>query len=229
MHKFTIVIPCKNEQCYIGKLLDSILKQTIHPRIIIADGGSTDFTLEIIKQYESRLQIEVIKGGNVSEGRNNGAKLVTTEFVLFIDADMELRDTELLNKINHKIYKDEYDLVTCNIRCHNSLKTDIVYHMNNIGQYLSKLIGSPFSTGSVMCVRKTTFDAIGGFDPTIQFAEDYWLSKQVKRFGIVRGNIYTSNRRFIKSGYFWMIKNFIASYFNRNNINHFRKDFNYWK
>ena len=50
---------------------------------------------------------------------------------------------------------------------------------------------------------RIAFDALGGFDPNILFAEDYYLSKQVKRnkFRLVRGGVYTSNRRFRKMGH----------------------------
>ena len=88
----TIVIPCKNEERYIGHVFESIQKQKFITgvRIIVADAGSTDKTLDIIKIYQQALPIEVIEGGKVSVGRNNGAKLVTTPYILFLDADVRL-------------------------------------------------------------------------------------------------------------------------------------------
>jgi len=69
----TIVIPCKNEENYIVPLLEDLLQQ--HDigdvRIIIADADSTDATVPLINTYKGDLNIEVIKGGNVSVGRNN--------------------------------------------------------------------------------------------------------------------------------------------------------------
>ncbi len=118
--------------------------------------------------------------------------------------------------------------MTTNIRCNNSFKGDVVYWLNNIAQYFSILLKTPFSTGAFMCIKTSTFNTLHGFDSNILFAEDYWLSKQVKRTGIVKSNIYTSNRRFKKSGYWWMIKTFIKTYFNRNNYQYFTSDFNYW-
>jgi len=70
----TIVIPCKNEQHYIGHLLESLSEQVGigGVRILIADADSTDNTLQVIKLYDDILNLEVIKGGPVSIGRNNG-------------------------------------------------------------------------------------------------------------------------------------------------------------
>lgn len=231
MNKFTIVIPCKNEEGYIGDLLSSISIQSIIPtEIIIADANSTDRTIDIINTFDE-LNIRLIEGGNVSYGRNKGASLSTTKYIIFIDSDMVLKDRFLLEKTIYKMEKSKLKLSTCNIRCLNDNKiSDIIYIMNNISQKISKLIGSPFSTGSYMCIEKGEFDRIGGFDVDIQFSEDYWLSKQVtsSNFGIVSCNIYTSDRRFKKIGYFWMIKNFIYSFINRNNRDFFIKDFKYW-
>lgn len=227
----TIVIPCKNEEGYMNRLLSTLHRQTVKPAIIIADGGSTDKTLEEISWWRERLNINVIQGGNVSRGRNNGARLVRTPYVLFIDGDMLISKANTLEKLIEKLKTDKFDLVTAHIRCHNSKRGDFVYHLNNIGQRVSKLIHTPFSTGAFMCVRKSKFDEIGGFDESIHFAEDYWLSKQIKakRFGILNVNVYTSNRRFLKSGHTYMVTSFLKTFFNRNNHSHFAKDINYWK
>ena len=86
----TIVIPCKNEEKYIGNLLESLSQQNSigGVRILIADADSTDNTVAVVKLYDDLLNIELIPGGPVSVGRNNGAKLVTTPYILFLDADV---------------------------------------------------------------------------------------------------------------------------------------------
>ena len=239
---FTVVVPCKNEACRIGVLLQSLLGQTIKPRqIIIADANSTDGTIEKVESFKDTLPIRVIQGGLVGYGRNQGAKLVDTKYILFIDADMSLDQVDLLEKTIDLMERKSLEMSTTNIGAikglaYNTttieyLMSSFVYGLNNFGQHLSRLINSPFSTGAYMCITKKKFDDLGGFDEGLTFCEDYWLSKQIHRskFGIVRGNkIYTSDRRFKKMGYWWMIKNFIKSYVNRNNREYFTKDFKYW-
>ena len=86
--KITIVIPCKNEENYIHHLLESLRLQCIgSTRIIIAD-CSNDNTRQVIKDNSSFLNVEIIEGGPVSIAKNNGARLVTTPYILFIDADV---------------------------------------------------------------------------------------------------------------------------------------------
>ena len=84
----TIVVPCKNEEMYIHHLLDSLRSQNIgDTRIIIAD-CSTDNTRQVIHDNSFELNVEIIEGGPVSVAKNNGARLVNTPYILFIDADV---------------------------------------------------------------------------------------------------------------------------------------------
>src|SRR6266566_1751796 len=61
--------------------------------------------------------------------------------------------------------------------------------------------------------------------------EDYLLSKQVARskFAIVRGGVYTTNRRFQKMGHFRVARLFLKTAFNYWNEQHFLRDHNYWQ
>ena len=84
----TIVVPCRNEENYISHLLESLRLQNIgNTKIIIAD-CSTDNTRQVIQDNSAGLNVEVIDGGPVSIAKNRGAQLVTTPYILFIDADV---------------------------------------------------------------------------------------------------------------------------------------------
>ena len=108
----TIVIPTKNEEEFLPKLLDSIRKQTLQPaEIIVADAGSTDRTREIAKAYGAK----IIEGGMPGPGRNRGAVNAKTEFLLFLDADVELRDPEFLEKAIGEMKERKLDLATCDV------------------------------------------------------------------------------------------------------------------
>lgn len=55
----SIVIPCLNEERYITNLLDSLSDQDYGPdgvEVIVADGGSTDRTRDLVRDYPSRFQ-----------------------------------------------------------------------------------------------------------------------------------------------------------------------------
>ena len=99
--KITIVVPCKNEEMYIHHLLDALRNQDIgDTKVIIAD-CSTDNTRQVIKDNIGLLNVEIIEGGPVSTAKNNGAKLVTTPYILFIDADVRFfKDTVIKDAVD---------------------------------------------------------------------------------------------------------------------------------
>ena len=71
----------------------------------------------------------------------------------------------------------------------------------------------PFSTGMFMLFEKATFDRLGGFNESALYAEDYLLSKKVRnrKFGIVRGSIQTTNRRFRSMGHLKIVGMFLKT------------------
>ena len=233
-NQLTIVIPAKNEAVLIPRLLESLLNQDYpqirNTRVLIADAGSTDGTPDICRSFQDRLRVEVIPGGVPSVGRNNGAAKAETRYVLFIDADMQPANPSLIRCALETAERKNLECVTTNIICRGGSWLDkALYVGNNVFQYLSCL-HRPFSTGMFMLFEKSRFDTLGGFDPNILFAEDFYLSKQVKRnrFGIVRGGIYTSNRRFRKMGHARVAQLFLRTALNFWNPRFFLRDHKYW-
>ena len=199
--------------------------------MFLADAGSTDGTPEITLSFADRLDVEVIPGGLPSVGRNAGARRATTPYVLFIDADMELKDPTLLRRAMELIERRRLHCLTTNIWCpKGSVRDRTLYFLNNVAQYGSVLV-KPFSTGMFMLFEKATFDRLGGFHEGALYAEDYLLSKKVhnRKFGIVRGSIHTTNRRFRSMGHLTIIKMFVKTMLNSWNDNYFLHDQGYWR
>lgn len=229
----TIVIPCKNEEQYIGKTLQSISEQigVSKLRVIIADANSTDDTLKVIKKHQKRLsnlRIEVIEGGPVAVGRNRGAELVTTPYVLFIDADTELIQPDTLLLAVDQL--DDYNLVTCKV--HSSASTFKSHLIFKTFNFLRKyLISKPFCTGIFFLTSVDDFNHYGKFDETVTNSEDYLLSRQYPKQGFCILDRYATqdDRRFKYMGYGKFLKMMFMNFINRNNIEYFQKDINYWK
>lgn len=199
-------------------------------RVYLADAASTDGTPEIARSFTPRLDIEVIAGGLPAAGRNNGARLAVTPYVLFIDADIELADRTLIRRAMEKMRRRQLHCLTTNISCPLGTPLDrLLYGASNVMQSLSRLT-KPFSTGMFMLLQRARFEELGGFHEGALFAEDYMLSKQIARgrFGIVRGSVLTTNRRFRKMGRFRMVRLFLRTALNTWNDSFFLRDHKYW-
>lgn len=89
--KISIIVPCYNNEKYITRCLDSIIKQTFNEiEIIIVNDGSVDNTIEVIREYANKdNRIVVIDKMNegVSIARNTGLKKARGKYVMFIDSD----------------------------------------------------------------------------------------------------------------------------------------------
>jgi glycosyltransferase involved in cell wall biosynthesis len=233
--ELTIVIPAKNEVRNLPLLLTSLSKQD-YPllpltRVFVADAGSTDLTVEAALLFADRLNISVIPGGLPSVGRNAGARRATTPYVLFMDADIELPEPTLLRRSVEKMKKKSLHCLTADIRCKDGQFVDgLMFRGNNAVQHFASFT-KPFATGMFMLFDREKFDELGGFDEKALYAEDYLLSKRVSplKFGIVRGHILTSNRRFQKMGHLRIAKMFLNTAIHTFDRSYFWRDQNYWK
>lgn len=214
---FSIIIPCKNEENYIGNLLESIHNQTVvnsQTPIFIADANSTDNTLEIINSFNNKLNIKVIEGGYPSVGRNRGAALARTKFLLFLDADVRLGGENFIKKaLELAIQKDLY-LVTSYIKCpKGNLFDKFFWLVYGFFLLLNKIIG-PVSAGMMMFCNRDFFNSVGGFDEHIILGEDVEMAKAAPRnkFGVINAHILIDNRRFQKMGYLKTIFSYVLAF-----------------
>ena len=223
--KITIVVPCKNEENYIHHLLDTLRSQNIgDTRIIIAD-CSTDNTRQVIKDNSFELNVAIIQGGPVSIAKNNGARLVTTPYLLFIDADVRFFKYDVIRDTVDKIESMNLDLVSLNIKCYDrDLRAQIGFGIFNTINHTLKYF-SPFAVGAFMLTRKDRFDEYGGFPEQFTTSEDYFLSRKYnpRKFKIVKHHFGQDSRRFKKMGYMGMAKYLVKNFINRNNKQYWDK------
>lgn len=111
--RFTIAIPSYNSEQYISELLDSLVAQTFDKKefeVILVDDCSTDNTVNIVKEYQSKLNIEIHvlekNSGGPGKPRNIAISKANGEFIFFVDSDDYINEhtledvNKMLNKIN---------------------------------------------------------------------------------------------------------------------------------
>ena len=197
----SIVIPAKNEEDNLPILLDSIRAQTLQPdEIIVADAQSTDRTREIAASYGAK----VVEGGMIAYGRNRGAEAATCDIILFLDADVELRDKTFLEKSIHEFNERKLGLATCDVFPLTDAFIDHFLH-KAYNKYV-RAWGSvfPHAPGFCMFVRRDLHIKNHGFDETIVFCEDHDYAQRftdVGTFGILKSTkIPVSIRRMDRDG-----------------------------
>jgi len=79
---YALVTPVRDEEQYIGAMMDSILAQKVLPaRWIIVDDGSTDRTPQIVASYQSRFDlVELIQLPARRERKAGGEQAITRAF-----------------------------------------------------------------------------------------------------------------------------------------------------
>jgi glycosyltransferase involved in cell wall biosynthesis len=105
----TVVIAVKNMKNTIRKCLDSVLNTDYErKKILVGDGKSTDGTLEILKEYESKGLIDLMEPKSpVNNQWNEALRIVDTEYIAFTDADCEVDKKWLTHLINAFKVSDE--------------------------------------------------------------------------------------------------------------------------
>ena len=98
---FTIITVCYNEAGNIKKTLESVINQTFNDyELIVVDGGSTDGTIDIVKQYEGYFAWWCSEPDNgIFNAMNKGVSHATGNYVIFINAGDWFYDENVLDNV----------------------------------------------------------------------------------------------------------------------------------
>ena len=114
--KVSVIIPVYNTEKYLRECLDSVINQTLKEiEIICVDDGSTDSSLNILKEYANKdNRFTIITQQNLHAGvaRNAGLTVVKGEYVSFLDSDDYIK-FEYLEKLYNKIVLEKADICIC--------------------------------------------------------------------------------------------------------------------
>ncbi len=198
----SIVIPAKNEEKNLPKLLESVKAQTFKDyEIVVADAQSTDRTRDIVEEYGGR----VVEGGKTTPGRNLGAASSTGHVLLFLDADVVMPNPKFLEENLDEMKRKGACVATCKVKPMSRNPMDKAMHELYNAYAISTEKIMPHAPGFCIFSKKHTFDEVGGFDVRIDFAEDHDFVQRAEkagyRFRILRSQpIAVSVRRLQRDG-----------------------------
>ncbi|MBZ7982168.1 glycosyltransferase [Campylobacter sp. RM12640] len=102
--KVSVIIPVYNTEKYLRECLDSVINQSLKEiEIICIDDGSTDNSLEILKEYaakDNRITVLTQENMGVSVARNCGLEIATGKYIQFLDSDDWLDLNTLITSYN---------------------------------------------------------------------------------------------------------------------------------
>jgi glycosyltransferase involved in cell wall biosynthesis len=163
----SIVIPVFNGERFLPEAIESVLAQDHRPiEVIVVDDGSTDASVDVARSFD-----DVVVLGSANRGaaaaRNLGVARAVGPFLTFLDADDLMAPGRL--RVQH-----EHLLSNPDTGC-------VLMHQEVLVEP-SPDLRPPIHGGQVTVppmtafLRKTTFDAVGGFDPTYRIVHDtVWL------------------------------------------------------
>lgn len=86
--KVSVVIPCLDNEAFLGATIGSLLNQTRPPdEIIVADNGSIDGSREVAEGFGDRVQVVDVPTRGASRARLAGAAKAQGDALMFLDAD----------------------------------------------------------------------------------------------------------------------------------------------
>ena len=106
--RVSIIIPVYNAEKTLKKTMDSVFNQTDPEfEIILVDDGSSDSSGTLCDGYsksDSRVKVKHIENSGVSRARNEGIKVASGNYIMFLDAD-DVIEPNLLED-NYRIIKE---------------------------------------------------------------------------------------------------------------------------
>jgi len=170
--KLSVIIPQYNEEKDIVECLKSLFNQSYKNfEIIVVDDGSTDNSLNLIKQFSKKVKILQQDHRGPGIARNLGANNSKGEILIFVDADMTF-DVDYLKNLVKPIIENEIT------GTENEIQVSTNYNRENREKIWARCAGKWSFDGTYKirkifrAIRKDKFLEMGGFDPRYGYADD---------------------------------------------------------
>ncbi len=190
----SIIFAALNEEACLGETLRSLKSKLTWPHeIIVSDGNSNDRTVEIARKYATHVvTCSGARRQTIAQGRNAGARMAASRFLVFMDADSRMENPDAGFAQAFANFDADPDLValTARLKVYPELETAadrVVFGILNFNlRVLNNVFHRGESTGEFQMIRRSAFDAVGGFREDLVTREDADMFLRLSRIGRTR-------------------------------------------
>ena len=190
--ELSIIIPARNEENNLPKLLRSLAEQSIRPKeIIVVDDASTDRTAEIARQHSAK----VVASQPLPDGWRGktwacrqGAQIATGKFFLFLDADTWFEPDGVARALSEFPAKDGGALsIAPHHRVQNFHEQFSAFFnlimLAGTGAFTLRgdRMAKPGLLGQFLLIDRASYEKVGGHEMVKgRILENFWLAKQLQ-------------------------------------------------
>ena len=191
--RFSLIIPAYNEEAYLPALLDSVDEARSRYaggpeeiEVLVVDNMSTDGTADLARSRGCRVVQEERR--IIAAVRNTGARNARGHIFVFIDAD-NIIHPDTFNAIDRSLGTGKVIAGSSGVKLQRmSLGIAVTYALMVPLVWLTRM-----DTGVVFC-RREDFEAVGGYNEDMLYAEDVRLLWDLMRLGRKQGKKLTRVR-----------------------------------
>lgn len=190
MTSVSVIIPTCNAERYIGAQLDALMGQTVRPsEIIVVDSASDDATCRIAESRGELVQLIRIRRGDFNHGgtRDMALRRSSGEYVLFLTQDALPTDERYVENLVAPLERDTAIAAVCarqvaypDARDYERLNREFNYPAQGrvwSSEDIEQLgVKAYFFSDACSAYRRSSYDAVGGFDDPVETNEDMLIA-----------------------------------------------------
>lgn len=204
-----MILPVYNTERYLRQCLDSLVGQTLDELEVVAvDNGSTDTSLDILREYEARYPKRVVvrhlDAADVSLARNEGIAAAQGEYIGFVDSD-DYVDCTMFEKLYAKANGDGvFDVAVCDMIAffEDSERTEILPSniLSNLttGEEIRQAFVDSYAVITNKIFKRKLFESGVRFTPKV-WSEDieflYRIFPEISNMAVVYEPLYYYRQR----------------------------------
>src|SRR5262245_32330 len=196
----SVVVPCRNEESHIGRLLTAIGAQAVRPDdIVIVDGGSTDDTLGVISEVSAQLAPIVVRTIVAPDDRlptaiNRAVREARGEVIVRLDGHSSPPPDYIARAVAH--------LADPRVGVVGGVWEVVPGDATPMGEGIARAVVHPLGAGDAAyrirsahavtdmdtvpfgCFTRATWQLVGGLNESLLGNEDYEFNYRVRRAGL---------------------------------------------